>query len=312
MPKVFISYSQKDYFDVDGDPREGNAVDKIVSALNKAGISYWIDREYLKVGSTYATKITENIKACDIMLFLSSENANASEWTLREISLAKELGKRILPVRLDHSEYDDGVKLYLAAIQYIDWKSVGEKEALNRIIAKILDPSADITSEYEYGKIPLATQAVLYGALAFLTCTYAILSYQFLLVIRLKHTESEGGLLGFACEFGILLSIWYIFRLLRKRKCTFILPALTTFFMGMAGVLLFDKDPAVIICAGLLGLGWIAIAIACTFNSRTRKSLFKQMSREEVMMKISDPEIFLLLYLLVKSFIVVAGTVLVR
>lgn len=312
MAKVFISYSQKDYYDVDGDIIKGNAADKIMTTLNRAGIDYWIDLERLKVGTAYAVDITENIRDCEVFLYLASHNSNESDWTLREISLAKELGKRILPVRLDHSDYSDGVRLYMAPIQYIDWKNAGEKEALNRIVAKILDPAADITSEYEYGKLPKITQLILYGAITFLTGIYAVLSYQFLLVRRLQHTESDGGLIGFACEFGVLLSIWYIFRMLRKRRCLFILPAVTTLLMGLSGILLIDKDPAVLFCAGLLAIGWIALALAGLIRTRTRKSFYEQMSHEMIMLSPRDPEIFLLIYLLIKATIVVAGTVLVK
>ena len=133
MAKVFISYSKKDYMRDGGKVIPGNVVDKVIKALSESGISYWIDRESLDPGVTYAEHIAKNIKKCDIFLFLATENANSSEWTLREISTAIDFGKAILPVRLDHSPYADSVALYLSSVQYIDWQELGEKESLKRI-----------------------------------------------------------------------------------------------------------------------------------------------------------------------------------
>ena len=113
MAQVFISYAKKDYIAADGSAVPGNCVDSILAAFRREGISYWLDREQLAGGDTYAARISRNIKECDVFLFLSTEAANASEWTLREISTAAQLGKRIIPVRLDHSSYNDAVSLFL-------------------------------------------------------------------------------------------------------------------------------------------------------------------------------------------------------
>ena len=141
MAKVFISYSKRDYMRENGKIVPGNVVDKLINALSSNGISYWIDRESLDAGVTYAEHIAKNIKKCDIFLFLSTENANTSEWTLREISTAIDFGKTILPVRIDHSSYADSVALYLASVQYIDWQELGEKESIRRIISAHLQTS---------------------------------------------------------------------------------------------------------------------------------------------------------------------------
>ena len=97
MAQVFISYAKKDYIAPDGSAIPGNCIDKIINALRKEGITYWLDREQLAGGDTYAARIARNIKECDVFLFLSTEAANSSEWTRREIGTAVTLGKRIIP-----------------------------------------------------------------------------------------------------------------------------------------------------------------------------------------------------------------------
>ena len=78
MAQVFISYSKRDYIDEDGQVIGGSVVDRIIKTLSDNGISYWIDREGLDVGVTYADTISKSIKECDTFLFLSSQTANSS------------------------------------------------------------------------------------------------------------------------------------------------------------------------------------------------------------------------------------------
>ena len=137
MAKVFISYSKRDYIGDGGKVIQDNVVDKVIKSLSEHGIDFWIDREKLEPGETFASTIANSISECDFFLFLSSRNSNSSPWTLREISMAIDSGKAVLPVRLDDSEYARPVALYLASIQYVDWQELGEQEALKRIINRI-------------------------------------------------------------------------------------------------------------------------------------------------------------------------------
>ena len=305
MAKVFISYAKKDYIAADGSAVPGNFVDQVIDALNQAGITYWLDREQLAGGETYAARIARNIKDCDVFLFLSTEAANASEWTRREIGTAVTEGKRIIPVRLDNSPYDDAVNLYLSSIQYIDAKELGRKEALRRIVEQVKHPFADSTSGIEYGKLPRFTTITLYTALVVLTAIYALLTYLFLWSKTLQSSEVIGGIVGFVGETALLLSIYYVLRMLRKRHCVFLLPILLVGLMLCAAFL--TNRPDLFICAGLLFLGWGALCLVGFFQTPTRKSFFAQMSKEQTLMKLNDPENLLLLYLAIKCAIVVVG-----
>ena len=305
MAKVFISYAKRDYMKADGHVIPGNPVDKILNAFREEGIDYWLDREQLSGGDTYAARITRNIKDCDVFLFLSTEAANASPWTLREISTAIEFGKRILPVRLDHSDYDDAVSLYLSSIQYIDWKEWGEQNALAQIVCQVKHPSMDVSNGIEYGKLPSFTSFIYYSALVVLTAIYALLTYLFLWSKTLQSSEVIGGLVGFVGETALLLSIYYVLRVLRRRYCVFFLPLMLIGMLLCAAFLTARID--LFICAGLMVIGW-GIIFACSFyKTPSRKSFFQQMSKEQMLMKYNDPENLLLVYLVVKCAIVVIG-----
>ena len=305
MARVFISYAKKDYIAADGSVIPGNPIDSILNRFQKEGVDYWLDREQLSGGDTYAARISRNIKECDYFLFLATEAANASPWTLREISAAIQFGKRIIPVRLDHSAYDEAVSLYLSAIQYIDWVELGEEAALQRIVDQIKRPYLDASNGIEYGKLPVFTTVILYSALVVLTAVYALLTYLFLWSKTLQSSEVIGGIVGFVGEAALLLSIYYVLRLLRKRRCIFLLPILIIGLVLCAAFLTSRIDLFVV--TGLLVLGWSVILLSCCVKTQSRRSLFQQMSKEQVLMKLNDPENLLLIYLVVKCAIVVIG-----
>ena len=303
MAKVFISYSKRDYISEDGTVLDCSPVQRILSALASAGISYWIDREGLDAGVTYAEKIARNIEGCETFLFISTKNANSSDWTLREISSAISFGKKILPVKVDHTDFAAPVALYLSSVQYIDWLELGADESLRRIVSKVSNPDAEFTAEQDYGKIPRLTTFIMYAGLVFLCGVYALLTYQFLWVKQLRSSEIMGGLVGFVCEFGILMSIYYILRLLRKRKCSFILPVGIIGAVFLSGMMLRDGD--VVTSAILLCLGWAFIFCSCFLKGKNRKSLWSQLSKEQVLMKWTDSENLILVYLVIKCCILV-------
>ena len=306
MARVFISYSKRDYIGEDGQVIPGNVVDIICKALSDNGISYWIDREGLGVGVAYAEAISKSIKECDTFLYISTENANSSDWTLREISTAIDFGKSVLPIKVDHSQYADAVALYLASVQYIDWSELGAEESLRRIVSRVSGADGDEGLRvFEKPRLPKLTAIVLYSGLVFLTAVYACLTYQFLWAKSLRSSEILGGLVGFVVEFGVLLSIYYIIRLLRLRKCTFIVPALVTGGVFLSGMLL--RDVPVMFCAGLLFIGWLFVLAACFLGRRKGKNYFALMSNDQMILSPKDPENLLLLYLIFKAIIIVCA-----
>src|SRR5579884_2993551 len=91
MPDIFISYSSKD--------RE--QAEQLAERLTSAGHSCWIDRQGITGAEQWATEIVEGIKACSTFAVLLSERSVASEHVLRELSLAIEKRKRVLPIDLE-------------------------------------------------------------------------------------------------------------------------------------------------------------------------------------------------------------------
>ena len=124
---VFISYSRLDYKDEKGNVIPDNVVSKVKDALTSAGVTYWFDEDGIHHGDDFAEKIVANIEESDIFIYLSTENANKSPWTRKEIACAYELEKKIIPVRIDNSRYDRSVMLRISDLDYIDYMKNPEK-----------------------------------------------------------------------------------------------------------------------------------------------------------------------------------------
>ena len=118
---VFISYSRKDYMDEQNNEIPGNEISKIMQALADAGISYWIDKEQIHYSENFASIISQNIQASRILLFLSTQKSNNSDWTANEIAIASVYKKLILPIRIDNSVYSDDIMLQIVSLEDIKY-----------------------------------------------------------------------------------------------------------------------------------------------------------------------------------------------
>lgn len=107
---VFISYSRKDE----------ELVKKIRAALTQANISYWIDKEEIKRGTSYAKAISQAVYNSKILLFIWSEHSNNSENTANEISLALEFEKNIVPFKISKKLGPSDMTYHLLKLDRID------------------------------------------------------------------------------------------------------------------------------------------------------------------------------------------------
>ena len=109
---IFVSYSRKD----------SKIVQAIVGRLEARGCRCLMDMPYIDLGFAVKNTIINAIRESSVILFFSSVAANKSEYILREIKLreiqnAVELGKEIIPVKLDDAPYADSLT-FLS--QYVD------------------------------------------------------------------------------------------------------------------------------------------------------------------------------------------------
>lgn len=114
---VFISYSRKDEA----------VVHEVARQLQARGFEVWIDWDGIASGDYFKRKITKAILESKILLFFMSYNSNQSEWTEKEINLAVEYDKDIIPVRLDNTKYNIGIAADLVGRDYVDLTDVSRR-----------------------------------------------------------------------------------------------------------------------------------------------------------------------------------------
>lgn len=115
--KLFFSYSRKDT----------EKADVLCRLLDAMDIPYWIDRDGVYSGSNFKELIVKAISTTDIVLFLSSEHSNKSTNVAKEISIADQYNKIIIPVRLDSSPMHPKIAYDLVGIDFVDLFSFDEK-----------------------------------------------------------------------------------------------------------------------------------------------------------------------------------------
>lgn len=132
---VFISYSRADYLDTNNNIIEDSAVDVIVQALERNSIKYWIDIDGDNTNDQYMAKITEAIEDSGMVLFISSEKSNGKDsyWPIKEVSLAGEKHKKIVPVKIDDSEFNNNISLVFAGVNIIEYYK-NEERSIKKVI----------------------------------------------------------------------------------------------------------------------------------------------------------------------------------
>ena len=120
---VFISYSRDDYFQ-DGDIKKGiidnNIVIQLTNAFKENNITYWIDLEGIGFGEDYADKLVTNIDNSKTFLFILTENANNSQDVRKEIKVAVDTGKTIIPVFIDGTKPNNAIRYHVSGLTYYE------------------------------------------------------------------------------------------------------------------------------------------------------------------------------------------------
>lgn len=93
---IFISYSRKDI----------DEVETLVTMLQKCipQLACWFDLTGIESGDEFTEKIISAIDKSSHVLFMLSDNSMASAWTKKEVTYAKNTGKRVIPVLLKGSK----------------------------------------------------------------------------------------------------------------------------------------------------------------------------------------------------------------
>lgn len=114
-PEIFISYCRKDT----------EVANKICDALDRANITYFIDRRGIGGGQEFPAILADAIFESKLFLYLASSNSYESKYTDSEITFAfnEKPRETILPYIIDNSELPRHLRLVFANIQ---WRKMNE------------------------------------------------------------------------------------------------------------------------------------------------------------------------------------------
>jgi TIR domain len=109
--RAFVSYQRP------GEPY----VRKLTESLREAGTKVWISRGRLKPGDSWEKEIRTAIDDADSVIVMLGKDVSKN--TLYEIKVAKEKGKRIIPILIEGAELPSD----LFGIEYVDLRENAEE-----------------------------------------------------------------------------------------------------------------------------------------------------------------------------------------
>ena len=125
--EVFISYASEDRL----------RILALVERLRRAGVSVWIDQMGIEGATMWSQEIVEAIDGCKVLILAISQRSTESENVVKELALASERRKKILPVCLDASGIPKTMEYQLAGIQRVEYVEGEEEQGLLAMIRSL-------------------------------------------------------------------------------------------------------------------------------------------------------------------------------
>ena len=124
MADIFISYSRQD----------SEHADVLAELLTSAGLSVWIDKRGIEAASSWSQEIVVALDECSAFIVMLSPASVASPNVVKEVSLASEKQKKILPLDLEPVELPTTMQYALAGIQRAPMTNI---DAIIRALGKL-------------------------------------------------------------------------------------------------------------------------------------------------------------------------------
>lgn len=186
---LFISYSRKDK----------ELVHEFVKQLQHKGLSVWIDWSGIKSGDKFKAEIVQAIEESNIVLFFSSVSSNASDWVQKEISIASNRHKTIIPVKIDDSAYDKNIEVDLTLLDFVDYTNSEDRHIVFDKLVRSIWMHISISAQYDKKisiskpESPIDTpskskvKVLLYSIFIFLLISIAVDQY----IDHIRHRENR-------------------------------------------------------------------------------------------------------------------------
>lgn len=122
---VMISYSTKNL----------DIVKKICSLLEGKGIKCWYARRDIPPGESFPAQCVKAIESCKIMILIFSSDSNQSSHLVRELTIAADMKKIVIPFKIEDVLPNEDMKYFLITCQWLDATANQEEGISDLIIA---------------------------------------------------------------------------------------------------------------------------------------------------------------------------------
>jgi hypothetical protein len=132
MGDLFISYSRSDHA----------FVDDLIQELEEHGFSVWVDRQDIRGGTQWRAAITEAIRGCEAFLVVLSPRSTGSRNVGRELELAADNNRPIIPVVCGACEIPSAFEYHFAGLHRIE---VAEGARAGDAVDRLIDAIRAVT-----------------------------------------------------------------------------------------------------------------------------------------------------------------------
>ncbi|WP_413736242.1 toll/interleukin-1 receptor domain-containing protein [Sodalis sp. RH21] len=157
MPsRIFISHSSRDR----------DMAYRMIADLEKRGIPCWISSRDIEPGDDYQKSIVDALDASPAMVLLFSDHANNSKEIPREMAIASDKNKPVIPVRIEDVVPKHALAYSLTNAQFLDLFANFD-ETMNRLADKL--QRQIVASELQLGQPPFSGRPDIAGGPAGVT-----------------------------------------------------------------------------------------------------------------------------------------------
>jgi hypothetical protein len=111
---------------------------EIVEELERRGVQCWVAPRDVRPGKPFDDEIVDAIEACRAMLLVFSERCNERDYIRREVTVAGESHKVIIPFRIEDAQPRRGLRMRLSDLHWIDG-FISRERAIDQVVREI-DP----------------------------------------------------------------------------------------------------------------------------------------------------------------------------
>src|SRR4051794_26511760 len=137
--RLFVSYSRSD----------AQFVERLTAALEADGHDVWVDTEDIAGSQQWRASIVAGVQRADAVLLVMSPRSMTSPNVEREVTVAAEESRRIVPLVLEPAEMTGSILFELAGTQQVLFAGRDFAIAMEELRAELRKLSADPVSPYE-------------------------------------------------------------------------------------------------------------------------------------------------------------------